>query len=345
MDAFYAAVEQRDNPELRGKAIAVGGGSKRGVITTASYEARKFGVGSAMPGFKAKSLCPHIIFVKPRFDAYKEASYKVREVFKRYTDLIEPLSLDEAYLDVTENKMNETIATELAKSIKNDIKKETDLSCSAGVSYCKFLAKIASDMNKPDGLTVIKPHQAESFIESLPVKKIFGVGKVTAQKMKAMNIHIGADLKAQTKVQLVNSFGKMGHYFYDIARGIDNREVKASRTRKSVGVERTLERNLEQYEDMLPILMKLIETFYKRLQKSNSYGRTITLKMKSADFKIITRSISRPYQIKDREEIGVLAEKLLRDNADAVAEVRLIGLSASNLDSEQTNSGQLKIEW
>lgn len=346
MDAFYASVEQRDDPSLRGKAIAVGGGSKRGVITTASYEARKFGVRSAMPGFKAKALCPHIIFVKPRFDAYKEASSKAREVFKRYTDLIEPLSLDEAYLDVTQNKMDQPIATELAKRIKEDIKKATQLSCSAGVSYCKFLAKIASDMNKPDGLTVIKPQQAEAFIEALAVKKIFGVGKVTAEKMKSMNIHTGADLKKLSKVDLVNRFGKMGHYFYDIARGIDNREVRADHIRKSVGVERTLEKNLESYDELKPILDKVLKEFIGRLSRSGKYGRTITLKMKSGDFRTITRSISRPYIIKAETEIKELSEKLLRDNVDDLDSIRLIGLSASNLEEKETNSTkQLNIEW
>jgi len=345
MDAFYASVEQRDDPSLRGKAIAVGGGSKRGVITTASYEARKFGVRSAMPGFKAKALCPHLIFVKIRFDAYREASKKVREIFKRYTDLIEPLSLDEAYLDVTENKMNEPIATELAKRIREDVKKETDLTCSAGVSYCKFLAKIASDMNKPDGLTVIKPHQAEAFIEGLEVKKIFGVGKVTAEKMKSMNIHTGGDLKKLSKSELVNRFGKMGHYFYDIARGIDNREVKANRIRKSVGVERTLERNLESYEELKPILDKLIVEFYRRLKKSESFGRTITLKLKSGEFRTITRSISRSYVIREEQEIASLSTKLLKDNIDELSSVRLIGLSTSNLEESKNESSQLRIEW
>ncbi len=347
MDAFYAAVEQRDNPELRGKAIAVGGSERRGVITTASYEARKYGIGSAMPGFKAKQLYDKIIFVKPRFQAYKEVSNQIRTIFHKYTDIIEPLSLDEAFLDVTENKINEPIATEVAKKIKQDVKSITDLTCSAGVSYCKFLAKIASDMNKPDGLTVIKPHQAEKFLETLPVKKFFGVGKVTAKKMHSMGIETGADLKRLSKVEISERFGKMGAYFYDIVRGIDNRPVKPDRIRKSLAVERTLEFNVDDYEDAENIMTKILEEFYRRLKKAQNYGRTITLKLKSADFKIITRSSSRNYFIRNEEEIKSIALKLLFENLDEVAPVRLIGLSASNLEKEQKEeegqNGQMKL--
>jgi len=241
MDAFFASVEQRDNPELKGKPIAVGGGSKRGVITTASYEARPFGIRSAMPGFKAKAKCPDLIFVKPRFEVYGQVSKQIREIFSRYTDLIEPLSFDEAFLDVTECKVDLEFATDIAKAIKADIEQETSLTASAGVSYCKFIAKIASDMNKPDGLTVIKPKQAISFLESLPVEKFFGVGKVTAQKMKSRGIYTGKDLKEWSQYDLIKQFGKPGRFYYDIVRGIDDRPVKVERERKSLGIERTFE--------------------------------------------------------------------------------------------------------
>jgi len=347
MDAFYASVEQRDNPDLRGKAIAVGGSGRRGVITTASYEARKYGIGSAMPGFKAKALYKDIIFVKPRFDAYKEVSIQVRNIFKQYTDLIEPLSLDEAFLDVTENKIDEAIATEIAKKIKADVLEVTELTCSAGVSYCKFLAKIASDMNKPDGLTVIKPHQAEAFLEKLPVKKFFGIGKVTAQKMNTMGINTGADLKALSKYDIVQNFGKMGNYYYDIVRGIDDRPVKTNRIRKSLAVERTLEFDVSNFEEAEPILEKIIDEFYARLERANNFGRTITLKLKSNEFKLITRSQSFTNYILKKDEIKRTAQKLLKENLDEAAPIRLIGLSASNLQQEQGygDSGQILLDF
>ena len=216
MDAFFAAVEQRDNPDLRGKPIAVGGGGQRGVITTASYEARVFGIKSAMPGFKAKRLCPDIIFVPPRFDAYKSVSLQVRDIFREYTDLVEPLSFDEAFLDVTKNKKSIDQGMDVAREIMGQVFAETQLTCSAGVSYCKFLAKLASDFRKPNGLTVIHPDRADVFIEQLPIKKFFGIGKVTAAKMEALGIHSGADLKKISKLELAQRFGKMGNYYYDI---------------------------------------------------------------------------------------------------------------------------------
>jgi len=258
MDAFYASVEQRDNPDLKGKAIAVGGGSKRGVVTTASYEARKYGVRSAMPGFKAKRLCPHLIFVKPRFPAYKEASKVIRSVFSEYTHLIEPLSLDEAFLDVTENKKKEPLATQVAEQIRQQVFETTQLTCSAGVSYCKFLAKVASDMNKPNGITVIKPHQAEKFLEQLPIEKFFGIGKVTAKKMQDKGIFTGADLKALSEIEMAQQFGKMGRYYYRIVRGIDDRPVNNERIRKSIGIERTLTNNVSDIEEIQSILKELI---------------------------------------------------------------------------------------
>ncbi len=343
MDAFFASVEQRDNPELRGKPIAVGGGGKRGVTTTASYEARKFGVGSAMPGYKVRELCPQIIFVPPRFDAYKEVSLQIREIFSRYTDLIEPLSFDEAFLDVTENKVNEAIATDLAMRIKNDIKEETQLTCSAGVSYCKFIAKIASDMNKPDGITVIKPSQALVFLEQLPVKKFFGVGKVTARKMEAMGIHTGVDLKQYSKLELAQNFGKTGRFFYDIVRGIDNRPVKAERVRKSIGIETTLNNDIEEHHEIVEVLDKIIEKFHQRLTKAENFGRTLTLKLKTKDFKTITRSKSEDYYILEKSKIREIAYQLLEQVLGEHKAFRLIGLTASKLQSEEEEDGQISL--
>lgn len=346
MDAFYASVEQRDNPELRGKAIAVGGASKRGVITTASYEARKFGVRSAMPGFKAKLLCPHIIFVKPRFQAYKEASQAIRSVFSDYTDLIEPLSLDEAFLDVTENKKKEPLATKIAEQIRQQVFETTQLTCSAGVSYCKFLAKVASDMNKPNGITVIKPHQAENFLEQLPIEKFFGIGKVTAKKMQDKGIFTGADLKTLSEIEMAQQFGKMGRYYYRIVRGVDDRPVNNQRIRKSIGIERTLFNNVSEIDEIQLILKELIPKFYERLQKADNYGRTLTLKLKTADFKTITRSLSKNYFITQMEDIETIANQLLLDNVDAFEKLRLIGLSASNLqqENEAQIGGQLTMD-
>jgi len=338
MDAFFAAVEQRDNPELRGKPVAVGGGGKRGVLTTASYEARKFGIRSAMPGFKAKAQCPDLIFVKPRFEAYKEVSNKIREIFSRYTDLIEPLSLDEAYLDVTECKLDYTYATDIASAIKEDIFNETELTASAGVSYCKFIAKIASDIDKPNGLTVIKPKQAIAFLETLAIEKFYGVGKVTAKKMKAHGIHTGLDLKAWSKLELATQFGKSGRFYYDIVRGIDDRPVKAERIRKSLGVERTFEENIGNLEELNLILEKLIDTFLARLKKNDSFGKTITLKMKTADFQILTRSQSKGIPIRDKAMIADVAHQLLRNNFEDGMLIRLMGLTSSNFVDEDNES-------
>ena len=345
MDAFFASVEQRDNPELQGKAIAVGGGENRGVVTTASYEARKYGVRSAMPGFMAKKLCPHLVFVKPRFEVYGKVSRQIRGIFKEYTDLIEPLSFDEAFLDVTDNKKRMVVATELAKNIMKQVSDETNLTCSAGVSYCKFLAKVASGMRKPNGITIIKPHQAEAFLEKLPIEKFFGVGKVTANRMKALGIHNGADLKAWSKLRLANEFGKIGQFYYDIVRGVDERPVEPNRVRKSLAVERTLEKDLETLEDISPILEKIVDMFHHRLQRANNFGRTITLKIKTHDFKTQTRSHSEDYFIKEIDQIRQIAFDLLEENLEKFGKIRLIGLTASNLQSEKTDdsSGQLNL--
>jgi len=348
MDAFYASVEQRDDPSLQGKPVAVGGGEKRGVLTTCSYEARKFGVRSAMPGFKAKALCPDIIFVRPRFEAYSAVSKQIREIFARYTDLIEPLSLDEAYLDVTECKKDITYATDIAKAIKADIKAETQLTASAGVSYSKFIAKVASDMNKPDGITVVKPHQAEAFLEKLAIEKFYGVGKVTAKKMKELGIHSGKDLKEWRRVDLIKKFGKSGRFYHDIVRGIDNRPVQPNRIRKSIAVERTVDENLKSLEELETKLEDIVLKLMDRLERHQKYGRTITLKLKTSSFDIITRSKSLSCPISDQEEIRSLAFKLLRDNYQPEMSIRLVGLTSSNFvePKEETDpDGQLSFDW
>lgn len=347
MDAFYASVEQRDNPELRGKPIAVGGGANRGVTTTASYEARVFGVRSAMPGYKAKQLCPELIFVPPRFDVYREVSYQIRGIFEEYTDLIEPLSLDEAFLDVTINKKQIPYGMAVAQEIMNRVKAETQLTCSAGVSYCKFLAKVASGFKKPNGLTIITPQRAEAFLEVLPIKDFFGVGKVTAKKMNSMGIQSGADLKTFSRIELIKAFGKRGDFYYNIVRGIDDRPVNAHRIRKSLGVERTLEKDLSKLEDIQPILLNIIDKFCERLQKADNYGRTLTLKLKTSDFQTLTRSHSKSYYIKNKKDITQIAMTLLQENITAFDKIRLIGLTASNLEKEQDGvvDGQLSFDW
>lgn len=345
MDAFYASVEQRDHPELRGKPIAVGGGEKRGVTTTASYEARKYGVRSAMPGYLALQKCPDLIFVKPRFDAYKEVSRQVREIFSNYTDLIEPLSLDEAYLDVTENKINEEIATKIAKSIQQDVLRKTQLTCSAGVSYCKFIAKIASDIKKPNGITVIKPHQAVRFIETLPIEKFFGIGKVTAQKMHDLNIYTGADLKKLDQIDLVQKFGKSGRFYYDIVRGIDERPVRSERKRKSLAVERTLEENINGYEPIASHLNHIAEKLHDRIHRAQYFGRTISLKVKTSDFQIMTRSLSIRERIMTKDQILGLGLRLLKAHAQDFGDVRLIGLTVANEVTDENINGQMLLKF
>jgi DNA polymerase IV len=332
MDAFYASVEQRDNPELRGKAIAVGGSpeGRGGVVATASYEARKFGVRSAMPSKKAVQLCPEVIFVRPRFAVYKEASQKIREIFRRYTDLIEPLSLDEAYLDVTQDKQNIGSAIDIAKLIKQAIKDELQLTASAGVSINKFVAKIASDMNKPDGLTFIGPSSIESFMEKLAVEKFFGVGKVTAEKMKKMGLFTGADLKQLPEDEMVKHFGKAGRFYYQIARGIDNREVQPNRETKSIGAEDTFPYDLTEIDEMNIELDKLSQTVANRLQQYQLKGRTITLKIKYSDFKQITRNYSVTEPVGDFGIISKTAKNLLLATEPEGKRIRLLGVTLSN---------------
>jgi len=339
MDAFYASVEQRDNPEYRGKPIAVGGSpTGRGVVATASYEARKFGVRSAMPSRKAMQLCPHIIFVYPRFEAYKTASRAIREIFHRYTDIIEPLSLDEAFLDVTEDKQNIGSALEIARQIKLAIREELNLTASAGISTNKFVAKIASDINKPDGLTFIGPSKIETFINNLPVEKFFGVGKVTADKMKAMNLFTGADLKKLSENDLVKYFGKTGHFYYKIVRGIDEREVQPHRETKSLGAEDTFTYDLETAEQMHKEIDRIGLTVFNRLQKSQLSGRTITLKIKYSDFTQITRNQSFAHPISDYDTITEVARQLLEKVDIEEKTVRLLGISLSNF-------GEPPVRW
>jgi DNA polymerase-4 len=332
MDAFYASVEQRDFPEYRGKPLVVGGSpeGRGGVVATASYEARKFGIRSAMTSKKAQQLCPFAIFVRPRFAAYKEVSTKIREIFSRYTDLIEPLSLDEAYLDVTIDKLQIGSAITIAEQIKKAIKEELNLTASAGVSINKFIAKIASDMNKPDGLTFIGPSRIEAFMERLPVEKFFGVGKVTAEKMKRQGLFTGKDLKELTEYRLIQLFGKTGKFFYKIVRGIDDREVKPNQEIKSISAEDTFMDDLTKGEELDDWLAQITKSAYKRLQYYEIYGRTITLKIKFADFKIITRSQSFANPMLDLSDILLVTNQLL-SNADFNGKkVRLLGVSFSN---------------
>jgi len=337
MDAFYASVEQRDHPEYRGKAIAVGGSpeGRGGVVATASYEARKFGVHSAMPSKKALQLCPHIIFIRPRFDVYKKVSQQVREIFSRYTSIIEPLSLDEAYLDVTEDKLGIGSAIDIAGRIKQSIKEGLGLTASAGISINKFVAKIASEIDKPDGLTFIGPSKVESFVENLPVEKFFGVGKVTAQKMKNMNLNTGADLKKLTERELVQHFGKVGRFYFKIVRGIDERAVEPDQETKSVGAEDTFPKDLILIEEMNSELDKIALTVHKRLLEYNLKGRTVTLKIKYHDFKQITRSRSFTEALNDLTTIEETAKELLLTTEPEHKKIRLLGITLSNFSEQK----------
>lgn len=339
MDAFYASVEQRDQPELQGKPIAVGGSpeGRGGVVATCSYEARRFGVRSAMSSKTARQLCPALIFVRPRFEAYKLVSQQIREIFERYTDLIEPLSLDEAYLDVTTDKQGIGSAIEIAKLIKQDIQTELRLTASAGVSVNKFIAKVASDMRKPNGLTFIGPSKVNAFIEKLPVEKFFGVGKVTAEKMRKLGLHTGADLKRLTESELVSFFGKSGRFYYNIVRGLDERPVRTSRQRKSVGAEDTFSHNLTTLEEMQQELEKIAVVLYKRLKKADFFGRTVTLKVKYHDFRVITRSRSFADPVDHWETLIQTAHQLLVSVNLAQQKIRLLGLSVSNAGERESN--------
>jgi len=343
MDSFYASVEQRDNPGLLGKAIAVGGSpeGRGGVVATASYEARKYGVRSAMSSKQAIKLCPHIIFIYPRFAAYKEVSRQIRAIFHRYTDLIQPLSLDEAYLDVTDDKLGIGSAIDIAREIKQAIKDELNLTASAGVSVNKFVAKIASDMNKPDGLTFIGPSKVEKFIEGLPVEKFHGVGKVTAEKMKIRGLHYGADLKKLSESELVNLFGKSGRFFYKIVRGIDNRPVEPNQETKSIGAEDTFSYDLTEIAEMNTEIEKLGTVVFNRMKSYNLSGRTVTLKVKFGDFKQITRSKSFAEGLILEDQITNISKMLLEGIDFNGKGVRLLGVSVSNFEKSPENEPQI----
>ena len=336
MDAFYASVEQRDNPELRGKPVAVGGSRERGVVAAASYEARKFGVRSAMPSITAKRKCPDLIFVKPRFDAYKAISLQIREIFAEYTPIIEPLSLDEAYLDVTENLKGIVSATHIAEEIRAKVRAETELTASAGVSYNKFLAKLASDHRKPDGLFVITPAMGPAFVETLPVRKFHGVGPATAAKMARLGIKAGLDLRAQTLAFLQQHFGKAGSYYYGVARGVDDRPVRADRIRKSVGAENAFPADLFTYEAARDALQDIIDKVWGHCEGSRLRGRTVTLKVKFANFQQITRSHTGQMLIRARSELEQLGNALLEPLFPVAKGVRLLGVSLSSLVLEET---------
>ncbi len=345
MDAFYASVEQLDKPQLRGKAIAVGGGH-RGVVSAASYEARKFGVRSAMPSKTAKEKCPHLIFVPHRFYRYKEVSKKIRDIFFEYTDLVEPLSLDEAYLDVTENKKGIESANDIAREIRKRIFQETGLTASAGISVNKFLAKVASDINKPNGQKTIHPQHIEQFLEELPIEKFYGVGKVTANKMFALRIFKGKDIKQKTLEQLIQLFGKSGQYYYNVVRGIHHSEVKPNRIQKSVAVERTFFEDLIDEQEIDEKLKHLSEELAKRLEKHQILGKGLTLKIKYKDFSLFTRSFTRDTYYTSQEDFYKISKQLweLRPFDKAV---RLLGLSLSHLNTEEQKqvSVQLKIPF
>ncbi|MEX0273037.1 MAG: DNA polymerase IV [Flavobacteriaceae bacterium] len=334
MDAFYASVEQRDNPELRGKPIAVGGGSKRGVVSAASYEARKFGVHSAMSGVLAKKRCPELIFVKPHFGKYKEVSKQIRTIFLEYTDLVEPLSLDEAYLDVTENKKGNPSATLIAKEIRQRIFETTHLTASAGISTNKFIAKLASDYNKPNGQKTVSPEEVLDFLEKLDIRKFYGVGKVTAEKMYRLGIFTGKDLKQRSMEFLEEQFGKSGPYYYQVVRGQHYSPVKPSRIPKSVGAERTFSENLSSEIFMLDRLAHIAEELEKRLKKSAIAGKTITLKIKYSDFTLQTRSKTLSYYVSGKDLILETAKELLYQEK-MLDSVRLLGISLSNLNTQK----------
>lgn len=348
MDAFFASVEQRDFPELRGRPVAVGGTSKRGVVAAASYEARRFGVFSAMPSAIAARKCPGLVFVKSRFDVYREVSRQIRSIFARYSDLIEPLSLDEAYLDVTNPVGGAESATSIARKIKADISSEVSLTASAGVSFNKFLAKIGSDMDKPDGLTVIKPSEAPALIARLPIEKFHGVGPVTARRMQSEGIRTGADLLHYSEAELSRLFGKAGGYYYRIVRCLDDRPVRTTRKRKSLGAERTFEQNIERVDEMLERLEQIATKVAERMEKGGVFGQTVTLKIKYLDFEITTRQTTSESLIWQRDEIMELCRLLLLHAPEPPTKaVRLLGITVSNLRtiSDEHLAPQLKLDF
>ena len=342
MDAFYASVEQLDNPELRGKPIAVGGTSKRGVVSAASYEARKFGVRSAMSSVIAIQNCPDLIFVKSNFKRYHEVSNQIRKIFYEYTDKVEPLSLDEAYLDVTENKKGNPSASLIAKEIRKKIKEVTGLNASAGISINKFIAKVASDINKPNGQKTVPPNEVIDFLEKLDIKKFFGVGKVTVQKMYRHGIFTGKDLKEKSKEYLDEHFGKSGRFYYQVVRGNHFSEVKTSRTRKSLAAERTFSENISSEIFMIKKLEDIAKEVVKRLKKSKVAGKTVTLKIKYSDFTLQTRSKTLPYYISDKNVMVETVKELLYQSTMKNS-VRLLGISLSNLNNDKGKPAKEKV--
>jgi DNA polymerase-4 len=344
MDAFYASVEQLDDPSLIGKPVAVGGSEDRGVVSAASYEARKFGVRSAMNGKMAARLCQDLIFVKPRFQRYKEISQAIHTIFQRYTDVIEPLSLDEAFLDVTENKLQLPSATFIAQSIKTDIKNELGLIASAGVSYSKFLAKLASDQDKPNGLFVITPEDAQAYIDNLPVERFFGVGKVTAEKLHELQIYKGKDLKAFSREQLTQHFGKAGNFLHDICRGIDERPVVADRERKSIAAENTFSHDIFDTNGFLNESEHIQEMLWKRIERTGKRGRTLTMKIKYSDFTVRNRSKTGLKVINTLAELKQIASELEQQFLPLEQAVRLIGFQISGFPEEEEGPVQLSID-
>ncbi|MBD2257749.1 DNA polymerase IV [Pseudanabaena sp. FACHB-2040] len=345
MDAFFASVEQRDHLAYRGKPIAVGGRpDQRGAVAAASYEARQFGVHSALPSRIAQQRCPELIFVKPRFEVYRQVSQQIREVFHRYTDWVEPLSLDEAYLDVTENKRAIPSAMAIARAIKQDILKETHLTASAGVSINKFLAKMASGLNKPDGLTLIAPEESEAFVETLAIEKFHGIGEKTAAKMRSLGIYTGADLKQWPEADLVRRFGKAGQFYYRVARGQDERPVNPNRIRKSIGAEQSFATDLKTLDSMTQALQQIAAEVSERLIQQRRQGHTLTLKIKYASYRQVTRSRTLPEPIKPTE-ILPLAQDLLLAHLERQQPVRLLGITLSNLTPVEVDYVQLRLEF
>jgi DNA polymerase-4 len=346
MDAFYASVEQRDDPALRGKPIAVGGGGLRGVVASASYEARVFGVRSAMPSVTAKRLCPDLIFVRSRFDVYREVSEQIRAIFRSYTELVEPLSLDEAYLDVTEPLRGPESATLIAAEIRRRIEETTGLTASAGVSFNKFLAKVASDINKPNGMKVIEPHEAQEFLDNLPVEEFHGIGRVTAARMHKMGYRKGADLKQLSEIEMVQRFGKVGRHYFRIVRAKDDRPVRPNRGRKSIGAERTFRSDIASETGMLRKIDELAAIVFRTMEQKNNFGRTVTIKLKTPEFKIYTRSRSYGGELRKLADLRQAARELLRENVAEIPVVRLLGVSVSNLEREQAGEGwQLELPF
>jgi len=353
MDAFFASVEQRDHPALRGLPVAVGGAGGRGVVAAASYEARKFGVRSAMPSVTASRLCPDLIFVRPRFDAYKEASRQIRAVFEHYTPVIEPLSLDEAYLDVTDDRLGIGSATRIAQMIRQEIRAKTRLTASAGVSYNKFLAKLASDQNKPDGLCVIRPGEGADFVAGLPIRRFHGVGPKAEARMRALGIATGADLAGKDIAFLRTHFGSMADYLYRAARGIDLRPVRAHRIRKSVGGERTFAEDIGSGAMLRETLENIIGIVWERIEAAGHNGqpvrgRTVTLKLKFTDFRIMTRAASLPHWVAGKDEFAATARALLEAELPLPMPIRLMGLTLGNLEgaaerAERRDTAQLSL--